>query len=411
MTKVLAVMKISKFQKIESFGWTDATIVLQWLAQLPRTWTTFVVNRVSEILQTLPRSHWNHVRSTSNPADLSSRVSKFTDLKVSALWWNGPYWLAMPSYTWQKTPLVVDSSIRQKVTEEERNRKTREDNQPETVTTSLSTTVTQPIFNENVYSTLHKLFRVIATVKIAISRFKKDKIPSQITSQLLQQAKLHFLISHQTTHFHEEYSLLQAQKELPKTSKLLNFCPFFDTETDTIGVGGRLSQGNFLEEKKFPFLVKVNSNFASLILQQFHEATLHGEGQLTLNTSREEYWFPKGKSPVTKIIKNCVKCSRFSNETPTQVMADLPAERISKSRPFTNTGIDLARPLTTKSDNKTYIAVFVCFTTKATHSEIVQDLTKESCISARKRFLGRQGKPEKIFSDNGTNFVGARTIS
>ena len=249
---------------------------------------------------------------------------------------------------------------------------------------------------------------MIATVKIAISRFKKDKIPCQITSQLLQHAKLHFLIHHQTTHFHEEYSLLQSQKELPKTSKLLNLCPLFDTETNTIRVGGRLSQGNFLEEKKFPFLVKANSNFASLILQHFHEATLHGGGQLTLNTSREEYWIPKGKNLVTKIIKNCVKCSRFSNEIPAQVMADLPAERIIESRPFTNTGIDLAGPLTTKPDNKTYIAVFVCFTTKATHLEIVQDLTKESCISALKQFIGRRGKPEKIFSDNGTNFIGVR---
>ena len=283
----------------------------------------------------------------------------------------------MPSDTWQKTPLVVDSSIRHKIIEKESNRKPREDNQPETVTTSLSTTATQPIFDENVYSTLHELFRVIATVKIAISRFKKDKIPSQITSQL-QQAKLHFLISHQTTLFHEEYSLL------------------------------RLSQGNFLEEKKFPFLVKANSNFVSLILQHFHEATLHGGGQLTFNTSREEYWIPKGKSLVTKIIKNCVKCSRFSNEIPPQVMADLPAETIIESRLFTSTGIDLAGPLTTKPDNKTYIAVFACFTIKATHLEIIQDLTKESCISALKRLIGRRGKPEKIFSDNGTNFIGAR---
>ena len=145
---------------------------------------------------------------------------------------------------------------------------------------------------------------MIATVKIAISRFKKDKILSQITSQLLQQAKLHFLISHQTTHFHEEYSLLQAQMELLKTSELINLCPFFDTETDTIRVRGRLLQGNFLEEKKFPFLVEANSNFANLILQHFHEATLHGEGQLTLNTSREEYWIPKGKSLVTNIASN-----------------------------------------------------------------------------------------------------------
>ena len=52
--------------------------------------------------------------------------------------------------------------------------------------------------------------------------------------------------------------------------------------------------------------------------------------------------------------------------------------------------------------------MFFVFATKATHLEFVHDLTKESCISALKRFIGRRGKPEKIFSDNGTHFTGAR---
>ena len=36
------------------------------------------------------------------------------------------------------------------------------------------------------------------------------------------------------------------------------------------------------------------------------------------------------------------------------------------------------------------------------------DLTKEACIAAIKRFTARRGLPEKIFSDNGRNFIGAR---
>ena len=253
LTKVLAVMKTSKFQKIEWFGWTVATIVLQWLARLPRTMTLFVADRVSEIQQTLPISQWNHVRSTLNPANLSSRGARFTDLKVPALWWNGPDWLAMPSDTWQKTPLVVYSSIRHKITEEERNRKQREDNQPETVTTSLSTTGTPPIVDENVYSILHKLFRMIATVKISISRFKKGKIPSEITSQLLQQAKLHFLISHQTTHFHEEYSLLQAQKRIAQNMQTTQSLSILRHKQTPLESEDDFRKVIFLKRRKFHF--------------------------------------------------------------------------------------------------------------------------------------------------------------
>ena len=55
-----------------------------------------------------------------------------------------------------------------------------------------------------------------------------------------------------------------------------------------------------------------------------------------------------------------------------------------------------------------YISLFVCFATKAIHLEIVSNLTTEACIAALKRFVARRGVPAAIFSDNGTNFIGAR---
>ena len=61
-----------------------------------------------------------------------------------------------------------------------------------------------------------------------------------------------------------------------------------------------------------------------------------------------------------------------------------------------------------KIQNKVYIAIFVCMSTKAVHMELVSSLTKDDCILALQRFIARCGMPAKIFSDNGTNFVGAR---
>ena len=91
-------------------------------------------------------------------------------------------------------------------------------------------------------------------------------------------------------------------------------------------------------------------------------------------------------------------------------MAYLPAERIHAGSPLRNTGIDLARPIITEENSKSYIIVFVCFATKAIHIELVRNLLKKkkSCIMALKRFIARRGFPEKLFSDNGTNFSGAR---
>ncbi|GFU35046.1 uncharacterized protein TNCV_4278521 [Trichonephila clavipes] len=46
--------------------------------------------------------------------------------------------------------------------------------------------------------------------------------------------------------------------------------------------------------------------------------------------------------------------------------------------------------------------------TKAVHIEAVGDLTTDSFIAALRRFSARRGAPRHIYSDNGTNFVGAR---
>ena len=96
-------------------------------------------------------------------------------------------------------------------------------------------------------------------------------------------------------------------------------------------------------------------------------------------------------------------------------MGELPRDRVRSSRPFTNVGIDYCGPFFVKerkfrnrSKVKVYVAVFVCFCTKAVHLELVSDLTSEGCIAAMKRFFSRRGKAENIYSDNGTNFVGAK---
>ena len=89
-------------------------------------------------------------------------------------------------------------------------------------------------------------------------------------------------------------------------------------------------------------------------------------------------------------------------------------DRMIPGSVFARVGVDYAGPLLIKCGStrkpvlvKAYICVFVCFSVKAVHMELVSDLTTDSFIAALRRFIAHRGKPMVIWSDNGSNFVGA----
>lgn len=93
----------------------------------------------------------------------------------------------------------------------------------------------------------------------------------------------------------------------------------------------------------------------------------------------------------------------------------LPDVRINETSIFTNVGVDYAGPFLIKDrltrgakEIKLYLCLFICLCTKAIHLEMVTDLTTGAFLASVNRFIGRRGKPASIWSDNATNFVGAK---
>ncbi|CAK1598601.1 unnamed protein product [Parnassius mnemosyne] len=48
--------------------------------------------------------------------------------------------------------------------------------------------------------------------------------------------------------------------------------------------------------------------------------------------------------------------------------------------------------------------------TKAVHLELVSDLTSTAFLAALRRMTARRGKPNHIYNNNGTNFIGANKV-
>ena len=119
-------------------------------------------------------------------------------------------------------------------------------------------------------------------------------------------------------------------------------------------------------------------------------------------------------SSVKSRLRKCVICAKVKAKTMVQKMANLPSARVNPTLPFFETGLDYAGPVLLHQSKgrgvkttKGYIALFICLSTKAVHLELVGDLTTDSFIGALKRFVGRRGRPSKIWSDNASTFQGA----
>ena len=70
---LVTVMKAIDIPLQDTYAWSDSTIVLCWLNMPPERLSTYVGNRVGDTLARIPSSHWRHVPTSSNPADLASR--------------------------------------------------------------------------------------------------------------------------------------------------------------------------------------------------------------------------------------------------------------------------------------------------------------------------------------------------
>ncbi|XP_062713839.1 uncharacterized protein LOC134290676 [Aedes albopictus] len=149
------------------------------------------------------------------------------------------------------------------------------------------------------------------------------------------------------------------------------------------------------------------------IVLRFRLPPLHCGPQPLLAVIRQQFWPLGGRNLARDVVHKCVTCVKVRPGNLVQLMGSLPAVRVIQSYAFENVGVDFAgpfylqRPSPRVAPKKSYVAVFVCMATKATHLELVNELTTAAFIGCLRRFVARRGRPHNIYCDNATNFVGA----
>nr|XP_042898664.1 uncharacterized protein LOC122269463 [Parasteatoda tepidariorum] len=122
-------------------------------------------------------------------------------------------------------------------------------------------------------------------------------------------------------------------------------------------------------------------------------------------------WASNCSEVFNNIPDHALACRDILIKETHQLMADLPRDRVIPSKPFQRVGMDFAGPISTKPNLprskvtlKSYIALFICFATKAVHLELVSDLSTEAFLASFRRFIARRGLLSDVYSDNATNF-------
>ncbi|XP_075150623.1 uncharacterized protein LOC142224721 [Haematobia irritans] len=385
------------------YCWTDSTIVLAWLKKTPSAWTTFVANRVCRIQENVGGTNWYHVRSEDNPADLGSRGVSPSDLAASRLWWHGPQWLSCSQSEW---PVRDTSSFDTDV-------EIRSVKAHASFVNSYEDVLDR-------FSSLDRALRVISYVMRFFYRthpaHRRDcsYADHSLSSSEIRATKSRLIVLAQKMNYGNEYKDLMDRSSLGTGSSLVSLNPFLD-EMGVMRMYGRLSRSPILSySERHPIILPYSCRFTKLLVEFVHLISIHGGNQLMLRILRIEYWIPRVRNLIRSVIHRCKPCLLERKRVCSQVMAPLPPERTVLDRPFTTTGVDYAGPFEVKSFTgrycritKGYVCVFVCFATRAIHLEAVSDLSTAGFLAAFHRFVARRGCPATIFSDNGTNFVGA----
>ncbi|GJQ70631.1 hypothetical protein Trydic_g23021 [Trypoxylus dichotomus] len=173
---------------------------------------------------------------------------------------------------------------------------------------------------------------------------------------------------------------------------------------------GKVDDDTLEKRKPKPVCLNVLKKVVGYCFRFIRNAKLSREYRTLGTLTNEEL------DSATKALLKLAQAQEFSQEIDSQVlenrydpkvnpsrleqrMGDLPDHRVNVSRPFLATGVDYAGPFDMRDGRlrnrkivKGYICLFVCFSIKAVHMELVGDLSADSFLNALKRFTARRGK-------------------
>ena len=381
-----------KFDKAVYF--LDSRIVLSWICSEARRFKPFVSVRVGEIQDNSDPAEWRHIPGELNVADEVSRGISVKNL--ADRWQKGPSFLRLPESEWPQDATAADQ---REVEREQR-----------AVHLVFEGNKGQLPLDCKKFSSWKRLVRVTAYTSRFVWNLRahwRNRLANQacklkdgpLSNEELQSAEKMWVKDLQT-----------GLKNRLSKGEFKNLSPYTDQE-GIVRVGGRVEKALVSYDNKHPVLLPGDHWISRLIIQHVHQCG-HAGVAATVAKSRKKYWIIRAHDLAKTIKFRCVVCREVAAKVETQVMADLPPNRLAPfTPPFHFTSCDYFGPYHVKiGRNKTtkhYGVLFTCLNTRAVHLELATDCSTMELMQVLRRFFAVRGLPALMMSDNGSQMVGA----
>ncbi|OXA55097.1 hypothetical protein Fcan01_10291 [Folsomia candida] len=391
-----SVIKALSMENIESYFCSDSSTALAWIRRNDE-WGTFVGNRVKEICSLTSQSQWRFVPGVMNPADLPSRGCTPSQL-VKSRWWEGPEWLTKPQHEWPSPQVEYD--------EEEVRREVKK-----CVTTRMQVGEAEIPWYLTRYSSYTSNLRLFAWVIRFVDKCRKRHQDQEVSGFHRAGVKKWDLSQKEVDRAERKWFLRTQQDAFSKEKSAV--IAGLKTEKDEDGVIRVKTKLLFRQDTEYfrrPVLLPNSHPLVEQLIAEVHRSNGHGGAQFLMGRLREKCWIIQGRRAVRSFISKCVVCRRYMSKSYIVQPAPLPENRVKTAAVFQVVGIDLAGPMYLEDQSKTWMVIFTCAIYRCIHLELVDSLSTEAFLLALSRFISRRGRPSTIYSDNGTNFVGADHI-
>lgn len=410
-----------RIQVKQWYHFVDSQTVLGAIQRESYGFQTFFANRIGEIQGSTQRQDWWWIPGTLNIADIITRGAGTKDLAEGSPWQQGPEFLSLPANEWPiKSAKDVSATARESVGKMQKKTFTAVLARAQVKKGPPDLECRRPpagaavrnLVDEGRFSNLTHLVKAVAQVWRAAKCFAAQ-------SRILGTPKWEAVSSAGVITATERQDALRdlflaAQEGVTfPTTTTDRLVVFKEEGTGLLVCGGRVQAFN--EDRVSVPLLPYSAWVSTLLVREAHSRGHEGTAA-TLLKVRKRAWVIKGRRIAQKIIENCVICKKARARRCRQVMGDLPQERTRPAAPFEFTAVDLFGPYLVKDDVKKRVrmkvwgVVFCCMASRAIHTELANTMSTESFLMAYQRFTAIRGHPKKIWSDPGTNFVGAKPV-